>query len=71
MLESKEVGVDTSFFSPIRLCGFGGTTGETKVRRRRKEKRISWKLKRNALRCIPPKKSGFYPAPKTHVSIPP
>lgn len=43
MLESKEVDVDTSssFFFPIRLCGFGGRAGGTKVRRREKGKRIS------------------------------
>lgn len=42
MLESKEVGVDTSFFFfPIRLCGFGGRAGGTKVRTREKGKRIS------------------------------
>lgn len=29
------------FFLPIRLCGFGGRAGGTKVRRREKGKRIS------------------------------
>lgn len=42
MLESRKVGRDkSSFFFPIRLCGFGGRVGETKVRRREKGKRIS------------------------------
>lgn len=43
MLESREVGVNTSssFFFPVRLCGFGARAGGTKVRRREKGKRIS------------------------------
>lgn len=61
MLESKEVGVDTSsFLFPIRLCGFGGRVGETKVRRRRRKRKKEYHENfKNALRCIRPRKVQF------------
>lgn len=73
MLESREVGRDTSssFFSFLSGCvGLGGEQVEQKLEEEKKEKEYHENF-RNALRCIRPKKmSSFYPAPKTHhVSI--